>query len=186
MSIGAMLCTDEGLSTNHFYHLIKADGRTVKEGAEKVHGIPVRATALYGVPERRILGLLLDMLSTSPFDEELKVVTFGKFDLTVLGSVFSRFAMSEGKPPNTYDRRLLHRPYVRYIDLQSPVLQTACRLPSKFENSSEYAWPTLDEACEIILGQERRTGEHDAWDDMLRLKALYYECVRRGFIKWKA
>ncbi|MHB1086753.1 MAG: hypothetical protein ACYCZ0_03330, partial [Minisyncoccota bacterium] len=53
MAVAAMLCNESGATTNHFFHVIKAEGRTAKENAVKVHGISAWVTAQIGVPEAR-------------------------------------------------------------------------------------------------------------------------------------
>lgn len=180
MEAGAALCTESGTMTNFFKFIVKADGRKAKEKAVEVHGITDRATALVGIPEARLLGVLTDFLKTAPLDVALKVVTFGDFDMKVIASVLARFAVSQNKPSNTYDRLWLARPLTEFVDLQKPYCQLACKLPSEFDGE-DYKWPSLDEACEIMLGQPPREGFHDAFEDMLRLKALYFECAKRGY-----
>ncbi|BCH33259.1 hypothetical protein MesoLjLc_51890 [Mesorhizobium sp. L-8-10] len=183
MSIAAALCNDAEELINFFSFVIKADGRTAKENAVNVHGISARATSQIGIPEPRALGALTDMLKTAPMDVALKVVTFGDFDGKILSSLFARFAISQNKPSNTYDRLWLRRPLTEFVNLQVPVCQMACKLPSEFEGGGDYKWPSLDEACEIMLGMAPRPGRHDAWEDLCRLKALYFECVKRGYIE---
>jgi hypothetical protein len=115
MSVAAALCNSAGVFTNFCMHIIKADGRTVKEGAEKVHGIPRDAASKIGIPEPRVMGVLLDMMKTAPYDEELKVVTYGDFDMGVLASLFARYAIAQNKPANTYDRQWLARPHKSHV-----------------------------------------------------------------------
>lgn len=181
VSIAAAACTNDGMIVNHFSFLIKADGRTIKENAQKVHGISARVSSQFGIPEPRALGALTDMLKTAPMDLALRVVTFGDFDGKVLSSLFARFALSQNKPSNAFDRLWLRRPYIEFVNLQHPFCQQACKLPSELEGSGDFKWPSLDEACEIMLGMAPREGLHDAWEDTLRLKTLYFECVKRGY-----
>lgn len=183
VSCAAALCTPAGEMVNHFSLVIKAEGRTIKEPALAVHGITARAAAQIGVPESRMLGLLSDMLKTAPLDSYIRVVSFSDFDSKVLSSLFARFAVSQGKPSNAYDRLWMSRPLVEFIDLQKPWCQQACKLPSEVEFSSDYRWPSLDDAREIILGRPRREGFHDAFDDLLTLKDLFFHFVMQGHFK---
>jgi len=183
MACAAMLCNEAGIITNAFTHIIKADGRTTKENALKVHGITAQATARIGVPEPRVLGMLADMLKTAPV-QGMRVVTYGDFDARIIGSLFSRFGESQGKP-TAYDRLWTARPGTQFIDLLKPWCQQACKLPSGFE-TSEFKWPTLDESAEIILGRPPRTGAHDAWEDMLILRDLYFHFQRAGIFQREA
>ena len=126
-----------------------------------------------------MLGLLSDMLKTMPLDSWIRVVSYGSFDPRVLSSLFARFAASQGKPSNAYDRLWLARPFVEFVNLMDPYCTMLCKIPSK-EIEGQWKWPTLDEASEIILGKEPRGEKHDSWQDMLILRDLYIECDRRG------
>lgn len=179
-SIAAALCNTAGEMTNFFSLKIKAEGRTIKDKALDVHGITARATSQIGVPEARVLGLLGDMLKTAPLDSYIRVITFSDFDNMVLASLFARFAVSQGKPSSAYDRLWLARPLVEFIDLQKPWCQQVCKIKSEFEGATDFKWPSLDEACESILGMPPRAGFHDAFDDMMRLKALYFHFAAQG------
>lgn len=183
MRVGAALCNTDGVILNHCSHLIKAEGRTVQEGANKVHGLTQRANSQMGLPEPRVLGVLTDMLRTAPFDEPLNIVTYGDFDFMVLASLFARFATSQRKPANTYDHLLLTRPHRTYWNLMTPVAQFHCALPSVFEDGGDPKYPSLDEACEMMLGMPPRPGQHDPWEDLLRTKALYFECRRLNYFQ---
>jgi hypothetical protein len=46
--------------------------------------------------------------------------------------------------------------------------------------SGSYRWPSLDDACQILLGVEPRIGAHDAWDDLQRCKLLFSHLRDRG------
>lgn len=177
MQCSAMLCNEAGSVTNVFSHLIKAEGRTAKENAVKVHGISAWATTQVGIPEPRLLGILGDMLKTVPMSA-MKVISFSDFDRQIISSAFARFGESQGKP-GAYARLWEVRPGTEFVDLQKPWCQQACKLPGQFE-SGEYRWPTLDEAAQIILGRPAREGFHDAFADMLLLKEIYFALKARG------
>lgn len=177
MQISAMLCNEAGSITNFFSHLIKAEGRTAKENAVKVHGITAWATTQVGVPEPRVLGLLGDLLKTVPM-VGMKVISFSDFDRQIISSAFARFGESQGKP-GAYARLWEARTGTEFVNVQVPFAQQACKLPSGFE-SGEYRWPTLDEAAEVILGRPPREGFHDAFADMLLLKDIYFALKARG------
>lgn len=183
MSVAAMLCNEGGVVTQMMSHIIKADGRTAKENAVKVHGIPARITAQIGVPEPRVLGMLADMLKTA-IPTAMKVVTYGDLDRRIITSLFSRFGESQGKP-NGYDRLWAARPGTEFVNLMTPWCQQACKLKSEFE-SGEYRWPTLDEAAQTLLGRAPREGFHDSFQDLLILKDLYLELALRGLFNREA
>ncbi|MER9768996.1 hypothetical protein NKJ09_23360 [Mesorhizobium sp. M0189] len=183
--IAAALSNRSGMITNHFAHMVKSDGRTIKENAEKVHGISARASSQVGIPEPRVLGALSDMLKTAPLDSHIKVVTFGEMDRMVVASLFARFALASGKKSDAYDRLWLRRPLIEFIDLQKPYAQQLCKLPSEFEGggSGDYKWPSLDEAGSIILGQPAVEGLRDAWTDMVTMKSLYFRFAEMGLFE---
>ncbi|AMX93752.1 MULTISPECIES: hypothetical protein [Mesorhizobium] len=182
--IAAALCNRSGLITNHFAHMVKSDGRTIKENAEKVHGISARASSQVGIPEPRVLGALSDMLKTAPLDSHIKVVTFGDMDRMVVASLFARFALASGKKSDAYDRLWLNRPLIEFIDLQKPYAQQLCKLPSEFEGGlGDFKWPSLDEAGSIILGQPAHEGLRDAWSDLVTMKALYFRFAEMGLFE---
>lgn len=183
MQVSAMLCNESGAMTNFFSHVVKAEGRTAKENAVKVHGISAWATTQIGVPEPRVLGILSDMLKTVPMTA-MKVISFSDFDRRLISSAFARFGESQGRP-GAFARLWEHRVGTEYIDLQKPWLQQVCKLPSAIEGG-DYRWPSLDEAAQIVLGRPPRDGFHDAFADMLILRDLYFELQRRGFFNRSA
>lgn len=180
MQIAAGLWNSAGVGTQYFSHIIKSEGRRTKDNALKVHGISDRATAQIGISQNRVLGVLTDMLKTASMTE-MKVVTYGDLDRRVIASLLARYAVFLGKPSHAHDLLWFSRPGVQFIDLQKPYLQQLCKLPSGFDDGS-FKWPTMDEAADIVLGRKPRDGFHDAFDDMILLKDLYFECARRGLI----
>jgi hypothetical protein len=182
VSCAFALCEPDGNFINHGKFLIKPDGRTIQSGAENVHGITTREASQFGIPEARFLGVMGDLLKTMPLESYIRVISYGEFDSKVLGSLFARFAISQGKPSSAFDRLWLRRPYVEFIDLMQPWCQMLCKLPSGFDDGS-YKWPSLDEAAETILGREPRVGTHNAWEDMLILRDLYLRFRELGHFK---
>jgi hypothetical protein len=176
MACAFMLCNDAGAATNQGFHVIKADGRTAKENAVKVHGISAWATTQIGIPEPRFLGLLADLLKTLPL-HAMKVVTYGDLDRRIISSLFARFGMSQGKE-GAYARLWETRTGTEFVNLMQPWCQQVCRLPSQVEG--EFKWPTLDEAAAVILGRAPVEGFRDAFADMLLVKDIYFELQRRG------
>lgn len=178
MQVSAMLCNEAGSIANFFSHVVKAEGRTAKENAVKVHGISAWATTQIGVPEPRVLGVLGDMLKTVPMTA-MKVISFSDFDRRIISSAFARFGESQGRPGG-FARLWEHRIGTEFIDIQKPWCAQVCKLPSTIEGG-DYRWPSLDEAAQTILGRPPREGFHDAFGDMLLLKDLYFALKGRGF-----
>jgi hypothetical protein len=180
VSIAVALCNPDGDFVNFAKLLIKPDGRSIQTGAENVHGISARDAAQYGVPEARALGLLSDLLKTMPMESYIKCISFGDFDKRVISSLFARFAISQGKQSNAYDRLWMARPLVEFCNLMDPVCTTICKIPSK-DVPGSYKFPSLDEAAQTILGQPPREGRHDAFEDMMTTRAIYLRLKERGF-----
>lgn len=174
--MAAALCTPNGTMINFFSNIIKAEGREIKQGALAVHGITKSATSQVGTQEQRNLGMLLDYLAVAG---PLKVVTFTKFDGKILTSLFARFAGKQGKAHNAYARRWAEKTHVEFIDLQKPYCQQACKIETDFDDGS-FKWPTLEEAADILLGLPPRDGFHDAFEDLLTLRALYFYALASG------
>lgn len=182
VSIAFALCDSDCELQNFGRYLIKPDGRTIQQKAERVHGLTVGDAARFGVPEARVLGLLADLLKTMPMDSWIRLVTYGDFDRRVVSSLFARFAIAQNKPANTYDRLWAHRPLVEHINLMTPYCQQLCQIPSGFD-TGEYKWPSLDEAAEILLGRKRESDKHDPWEDVMILRDLYRHCNELGMFK---
>ncbi|RWD00131.1 MAG: hypothetical protein EOS58_30590 [Mesorhizobium sp.] len=181
--VAAALCNSDGVVTQQFAHIVKSDGRTVKDNALAVHGVTARVSSQVGIPEPRVLGCLSDILKTAPLDSYTRVVTFGDMDRMVVASLFARFALASGKKSDAYDRLWLTRPLIEFVDLQKPYAQQLCKLPSEFEGGGDYKWPSLDEAGSIILGQPAHEGLRDAWSDLVTMKNLYFHFSASGLFE---
>lgn len=182
VSIAAALCTAEGDFVNFARLMIKPEGRTIERKAEDVHGISARTASQFGIPEARALGLLSDLLKTMPLDSYIKCISYGDFDPRLLSSLFARFAVSQGKPSNAYDRLWLRRPYVEFVNLMTPYAEQICQIPSEHVEGT-YRWPSLDEAAQAILKRAPREGHHDCWQDMLILRDIYLSLKESGHFK---
>lgn len=168
VSCAAELVSAEGKTLDFFHRRVKADGRKIKDDAAKVHGISSRQAATFGASEIVVLGMLSSMVADARY-----VIGHGLklFDKMVIEGVLIR----RGK-----DARLFERPGLEFLD----TMETAtafCKIEPKpaFE-SNQYKWPSLDEACQIILGEEPREGPHDAWEDCQRTKRLFFALKERN------
>lgn len=163
----------QGRRLNAIDVTIKPDGRKVKADAAAVHGVDTAVAERIGVQEAPILHFLAQVAGKAH-----TVITFGDFDATVIESLFIGLENRLNKPPGTFRNRWV-RPGLQFVDIQKPACQMACRLPPPFENA-DYAWPSLDAASEIILGEKPREGVHDPWDDLGRTVRLYLALKERG------
>jgi DNA polymerase-3 subunit epsilon len=141
---------------------IRANGRTVTDGAHKVHGVSSAAAARTGVSELAALGVLCGRESL--VSQARYVIGHGiSFDRDVVTSVLAR----QGRDATTWVR-----PGLVFVDTMLAAAPF-CGIQSEHE-SGGYRWPSLDQACETLLSQSPRIGPHSAWDDVQRCKALYF------------
>lgn len=152
-----------------FFNLaVKADGRKIREGAERVHGVSSRSAAKHGMNEVVVLGALCNLAAQAEC-----VVGHGiQFDRDVITGVLMR----RGK-----DARLWTRAGLAFQDTM--ILATPfCRLPSVMDDGG-FKWPSLDEACSLLLSEAPREGHHDAWDDLQRTRRLWAWLVDRNAVE---
>jgi len=162
VSLAAQLCDDAGRELASLNTRIRANGRTIEEGARKVHGVSTALAGRTGVSELAALGVLCGKESFA--SQARFVIGHGlSFDRDVVTSVLSR----HGRDATTWTR-----PGLEFVDTMLAATPF-CKIPSDHD-SGGYRWPSLDAACEILLNEPPRTGEHDAGDDLRRAKLLYF------------
>lgn len=166
-----------GSLINAFDLTIKPKGRKIKEGAESVHGISAGEAEKVGLSENFVLLTLADMVG-----KVSRVVTFGDFDPQVVENQLLLFEERTGR--REYWQRW-RRPGLEFLNIQRPACQQVCKLPSTVEDGG-YAWPSLDVACETILGTLPRQSFHHPWEDLSRVDALYRELLRLGHFEAEA
>lgn len=158
VSLSAELCDTKLRQLDFFSTRIRADGRKIEAEATGVHGISSADAGRSGIPEVTAIGMLCHFASQARY-----VVGFGiDFDRKVIESILMR---------RRKDTRLWVREGLEFVDVMKPAAHI-CKLPSPHESGSP-RWPSLDEACEIILGEPPREGSHTGWDDLQRTKRLF-------------
>lgn len=164
VSIAAQLVIDE--TESDFFHVhIKAEGRQVRAGAEAVHGISTRLAAKRGLSEVAALGVLCGLAAQAE-----TVVGHGiDFDRQIIEGMLLR----RGK-----ETKLWTRPGLEFVDTMKAATPF-CRIEADREDGS-FKWPSLDEACAILLGEKPREGTHGAWDDLQRCRRLHAWLQERG------
>jgi len=157
VSIAAQLIIG-GEEADHFHVRIKAEGRQVRAGAEAVHGISTRSAAKRGVHEIVALGMLCGLAAQAEI-----VVGHGiEFDRQVIEGCIRR----RKKPADLWTR-----PGLEFIDTMKAATPF-CRIEADRDDGS-FKWPSLDEACALLLGEDPRSGVHNAWDDLQRTRRLF-------------
>lgn len=158
VSVGLVLFNDADDELGVFSSRIRADGRRIEDGASAVHGITDREAARTGISE------IAAMAVVCGFAAQAHVLTgySVKFDRGICESTLARL----GK-----DARMLIRPGLQVIDLIEPAA-AYCKIASDHDSGS-YRWPSLDVACQQILGEPPREGAHNALSDAQRARRLY-------------
>jgi hypothetical protein len=168
VSIACQLCSSDGTELAALRTTIRAHGRAIGEAAKAVHGISSRDAGKGGIAEKSALRLLCGHESLA--SQSRYVIGHGlDFDRDVISGSLLR---------NGWDPAVWLRPGLTFIDTMISVAPF-CKLPSDHDSGS-YKWPSLDQACEFLLGEPPREGRHDAWDDLNRCKRLYFWLRERG------
>lgn len=168
VSLAAELCTDSGAQIACINTGIRANGRKITDGAQRVHGISSAMAGRIGVSELAALGVLCGRESLA--SQARYVVGHGvSFDRDIITSVLARHGR---------DAQSWIRPGLCFIDTMLTATPF-CKLPSDRDDGA-YKWPTLDEACAALLDEAPRTGAHDAMDDLQRCKRLFFHLRARG------
>lgn len=172
--IAAELCDEVGNQLACLNTRIRANGRTIDEGARNVHGVSSALAGRTGVSELSALGVLCGRESLA--SQARYAIGHGiEFDRDVVTSVLAR----HGRDATTWTR-----PGLEFIDTMKAAAPF-CKLPSDHD-SGGYKWPSLDEACQILLGESPRVGHHDAWSDITRCKHLFFWLRLRGAFEMEA
>ncbi len=162
VSLAAELCDSEGNTLALLSTGIRANGRKIADDARKVHGISSAISGRTGVSELAALGVLCGRESFA--SQALWCVGHGiSFDRDVVISLLAR----HGRDPASWTR-----PGLQFCDTMTAAAPF-CRIPSEHE-SGGYKWPSLDECCVRLLGEQPREGTHSAIDDLSRTKRLFF------------
>jgi DNA polymerase III epsilon subunit-like protein len=171
VSLAADLCDDVGRQIASINTGIRANGRKITEDARAVHGVSSATAGRTGVSELAALGVLCGRESFA--SQARYVIGHGvSFDRDVITSVLAR---------NGRDATTWVRPGLQFVDTML-ASTPFCKLPSGHE-AGGYKWPSLDEACELLLNEPPRTGPHNAWDDVQRAKLLFFWLRSHGALE---
>lgn len=168
MQIGAVLFDVDGRDHAIFSSRIRADGRTVSDGAQAVHGISAREAGRSGIPEIVGLSLVCHFASQAKYLTGYNV----EFDRDILHASIIRL---------NQDPRRLIRPGLALIDLMRPS-SAFCKLDSGREDG-QYKFPRLSEALSGIRNERPADGRHDALRDARSAKRLFLSLRHRGALE---
>jgi hypothetical protein len=162
VSLAAQLTDDSGRELASINTRIRANGRTIEDGARAVHGVSSALAGRTGVSELAALGVLCGRESFA--SQARYVIGHGlSFDRDVVTSVLAR----HGRDATTWTR-----PGIEFIDTMTAAA-SFCKIASDRPDGS-YKWPSLSEACELLLNEPPISGPHDAWQDVMSCKLLFF------------
>ena len=169
--IAADLCEDDGKTFDFFQHHIRANNRKIRPGATEANGLSTRIADKRGVAEILALG---DVSGYAAQALTIVGYNYREFDSIVLTGALVRLQ----KNP-----RILERAGLIKLSLIQIAAQ-ACKIPT-VRDDQQYKWPTLDEACKILLDEEPPgdCGWLKTWADCQRIKRLYFNLKGRGVIE---
>jgi hypothetical protein len=164
VSVAAELC-DNQRPIDFFLRRVRADGRKIKAGAAATHGITSHRAATFGASEIVVLGMLSSFVADAQYVVGHGIVAFDK-------PIIEGVLMRKGK-----DARLFSRSGLEFFDTMIAAAPFCKIEPKPEREDGQYKWPSLDDACQILLGEEPRQGEHNAWDDMRKCQRLFWRLV---------
>ena len=170
ISLAAELCDVDGNQLAIINTAIRANGRTISEGARAVHGVSSRDAGHTGISELAALAVLCGRESFVSQATHLIGHNID-FDVGVIEGVLLRCGREASA-------------------LRRPGLQTACTMkaatpfckiaPAKPRDDGSYKWPSMNECRTMLLGKPANDGLHGALQDMLDAKELYFWLRERG------
>jgi hypothetical protein len=173
VSFAAELATDDGETLALINRRVRLPENTsIKDGAERVHGISTRQARRAGCSQRWAMFGILELLN-----ESSAAYSYGSFDRDVGASLIERIA---GNDLESW-RRMWNRPGLQWVNVMVPAT-AACKLASGFDSGS-YKFASLDQAGEILCGLPPREGPHSALDDLSRMKAVAMHLRALGYFE---
>jgi len=162
VQVGAVLA-EEGISYAELNVIIQPNGRTISEGAQKVHNIPVTLAERTGVSEHLAAHMMKELIQQAN-----KLVCHNwQFDSRLVRGLFHRTSLADTLITNS-------KCYCTMLGTTA-----LCKLPGRY---GKYKWPKLQELYQFLFN-ENFVGAHDAMFDIKATMKCYYELVRRGWIR---
>ena len=160
LQLAAWLDDDGGNVRGAVNLLIAVGDIIIPDGAFAVHGISNQVANDFGVSPLTTLGIFHGLVSRADtivahnidFDMKIMKIAYTRLDK------LARFTADIQSKPQFCTK-------VAATDL--------CKLPSPYGRGG-YKWPTLDEAYRILVNAEGFSGAHDAMNDVMACRSLYY------------
>jgi len=161
IQIGLILEVDNKIQSQSCF-LIRADGRVVHPGAERVHKISAEVADNVGIPEYLIAANIKYYLSQA----EILIGHNISFDIKMV-----EFILARNK--DYYEIEVLKKlPII--CTMKSSI--ELCKIPGKYK----YKWPKLTELYHFLFQEEFPA--HDALEDIRATYRCYKELIKRGVI----
>ena len=161
----AAVLAHEGIAYAEINFIVMPEGRTIAEGAQRVHNIDVETAEKFGIKELLVLNSFMALMDKA----ETIVAHNFVFDSTMIASVMYR----NGYAIQAED--LLYRKPC-YCTMQETT--ELCKLLGKYGHK----WPKLQELHQFLF-HEDFVGAHDAMFDIRATMKCYYKLKEDGWIK---
>lgn len=145
---------------------IRSEGRAISEAATAIHGITSRRAACTGVKEKAALSVLCGRESLC---SQARYIIGHGLQKDIIAGLILR---------NGWDTSVWTRAGVEFVDT-TIAAAPFCKLAGDHE-SGGYRWPNLNEACQILLGEDPRASIPSAFDDLERTRSLFFWLRTRG------
>lgn len=171
--IGCLLTDNNGLEIARNNSLIKAEGRSINEGAQQVHGISVQCCDAEGLPEEEVACNIMGYLRNTAWIEAI-IIHNAPFDIEHINYMCARAGVGN---------ELLNYPI--FCTMKNTV--DLCQLPfaGRAFGKQKYKWPKLTELHTELFGRSFE-GAHDAMADVEALARCFFTApVQAIYNNWK-
>ena len=164
VQLGAVLA-ENGIAYAEINVIILPDGRTIAEGAQRVHNISVETAEKVGFPE----DLVMENFITLANHAEVLVAHNYQFDSQIIAALLYRNDELKFARKILFDSK-------HFCTMKETT--DICKLPGKYG----WKWPKLSELYWFLF-QEKMVGAHDAMFDIKATMRCYYELKERELVK---
>lgn len=167
VQLGAVLAED-GIAYAELNVIIKSDGRTIAAEAERVHNISIEKADLYGISEKAVAKIFIDLCSNA----KTLIAHNMNFDSLMIAGLLYRC-----QDITCSEKLMLNKP--KYCTMLNTT--DLCKLKNPYGYRG-YKWPKLQELHVHLFGEEFK-GAHDAMFDIKATMKCYYKLKENGWIK---
>jgi len=164
VQLGAVLA-EEGIAFAEVNVLVQADGRTISDGAARVHQIDTETADRCGIAEHLVATLFTSLMNRA----DILVAHNFDFDVQMMAAMLLRNNLSQRAKILMYEK-----PY--YCTMKETT--ELCNLPGPYGPK----WPKLSELHEFLFG-EGFVGAHDAMYDIRATMKCFYKLKEEGHIE---